>query len=533
MKSKVPGSRVNRRLALAFFAAVVVAAGIAGYTSRCATAQEETEVSQATKDQPLRYGLRYDPMKFVEDDKTLQGALVRRDVFNRPAEGDEEIIQKRIDEILAQQLDNGSFSDSEKLDEARNATHYCLLDLLELGVPADSPEVQRTVGWAIKNPGDDTELSKHVRFLKPFILIGKTDMPEVKSNLRWCTEHSEEWLGNGCPWTPTIVLKTMWEGRALEDVDAAITEGLSWINDNLNDACCLGYWEPWSFVDTAGVIDHPLAGSILQKMVPLILRGQKSNGGWGEHSVGVFRALSKHGLLDQLKGRPPLPPDWQVKRSIPAPDGNLFSMTWDGKNLWVHDYDGHKAIAVSPEDGTVLKTLELPNESTFGIGWYDGSLVISQPGHEHAWNPNPPVPKRVLQIDPEAGEVTNEIPLKNVVMVECADSVNGKLWVGDGFMLDVCALDPSQPDKEERRLLLAGPGPREFAECDDGVWHVDFWAPSIIKSDYKGKLLDWGEKPFDGQAAGIAWDGERLWVLDNHKKRICIIEKAHNPEGAR
>jgi len=38
--------------------------------------------------------------------------------------------------------------------------------------------------------------------------------------------------------------------------------------------------------------------------------------------------------------------------------------------------------------------------------------------------------------------------------------------------------------------------------------------------------LDWGDQPFGRQTRGIAWDGKRLWVLDNQAKRICAIAKS-------
>lgn len=64
------------------------------------------------------------------------------------------------------------------------------------------------------------------------------------------------------------------------------------------------------------------------------------------------------------------------------------------------------------------------------------------------------------------------------------------------------------------------------------MWHWDGWVPLIIKSNLKGGYVDSGEKPFDGRCDGLAWDGKRLWALDNEQKRICVIEKALVAEGA-
>ena len=98
------------------------------------------------------------------------------------------------------------------------------------------------------------------------------------------------------------------------------------------------------------------------------------------------------------------------------------------------------------------------------------------------------------------------------------------MWISDGFKCSVCILDPANPS-ERRWQTLAGPGPISLASDGDAIWHFDFWAPAIIKSNTSGKLLDWGDKPFGGAVRGLTWDGEQLWALDSETKRICVIEK--------
>jgi hypothetical protein len=102
-----------------------------------------------------------------------------------------------------------------------------------------------------------------------------------------------------------------------------------------------------------------------------------------------------------------------------------------------------------------------------------------------------------------------------------------RLCVSDSLRCNVRIFDPTKPGLG-RSLVLGGPGPATLAADGQTLWHVDFWAPGIFRSgtDRHGQLLDWGEKPFDGHCAGLAWDGRHLWALDERNKRICVIEKS-------
>jgi hypothetical protein len=88
-------------------------------------------------------------------------------------------------------------------------------------------------------------------------------------------------------------------------------------------------------------------------------------------------------------------------------------------------------------------------------------------------------------------------------------------------------IDPHSGQKLDEQVL-AGAGPDSIAAQGDTLWHVDFWSHLLIRTGSDGRLLDWGEKPF-WDAAGLAFDGERLWVLDGKNCRICAIEKAPGP----
>ena len=269
----------------------------------------------------------------------------------------------------------------------------------------------------------------------------------------------------------------------------------------------------------ASEIDHPLAKAILEKEVPVLLRAQRGDGGWGDQSLVVFRALRKHGLLDRLRGLPPQPPDWRIVKSIPAPAGELSALAWGDGRLWVYDRKANQAIAVSPDDGTVLKTVKLPVGHVFGLGWWDDALAVAQQE-----------PKRVLQVDPESGAIGREVSLEKMHEVFGVAQVGGAPWIADGFMWSAFIVHPASPGKERWQVLGCPTGGwgTHMAAAGDGVWHFDCSLPILARSGLDGQLLDWGERPFDGLCDGLAWDGQRLWAHDPTQKRLCVIEKAQD-----
>jgi hypothetical protein len=481
--------------------------------------------------QTTAYGFRHDPMQFVEHDRTFEGAAVRTFVFERPADGDDAVIQTKIDEVLAEQREDGAFGESLR------ETGQSVLALLDLGLPRGRPEVQAAVaamrrqidagGYEPPDPGDEGLLPLEV--VQALCRLGLTDVAEAAATVRWYADNPDEWLNRGCPWGQSIILLTLWEGRGVAEVEPTLSEALSWVADNMNGAGCLSYFDPWSFVNLAGTIDRPLSRTILERQLTLILAAQGSDGGWSmperwptaQTSLNVFRALVKHGILDGLRDLPPLPAGWRVVRSIPAPEGDLWGLAWDGEHWWTCDHEANRAIAVSPVDGEVVQTVGLPQGNGRGLGWWDGALAVTQ---GCPWKKDP---KRLLQVSPNTGEALREIPLDHLEHVGGTAQVNGDLWVVDSFFGWLFRLD-SEGKVVRGQVSLAGPLPTAIAADGDAVWHDDLWAPFIIKSglDVDGRFLDCIEKPFGGSINGVGWDGEHLWVLDNERKRMCAIEKA-------
>ena len=471
-------------------------------------------------DQSFEYGFRHDPMKFVENDATLEGALARTFVFEKPKPDDQKLIQAEIDKILAAQLPDGKLSDDK--DHALQFTAERLIRLAELGCPADRAEVQKAVSVILQKKKPNQADPIGIYDTRAFCLLGIADRPNIKplvrAGLEGCIARKEEWNSpwKGCPWTPIEHLITLWHGRAHVETEPLVAKALTWIAESINAAGGLSYKDPRGFVRLASQIDHPLARTVLEKEVPMLLRAQKADGGWGEQTSIVLRALKKHGLLEPLRQLPALPADWRVAQSIPAPESDCFSMTWDGARLWTFCRKTNEAIAVAPTDGRVERRVKLPVQGIHGIGWWDGALAATAAKA-----------KRLLRIDPATGKIDRDISLEGKVeWVNGVEKVGDTLWVGDGFEMNAAILDPATGEKL-RSLVLGGPLAVDYAATPGGVWHIDGWAPALIKSGttQHGQLLDWGEKPFDGRCDGLAFDGTQLWALDAKNKRISVIEK--------
>ena len=343
--------------------------------------------------------------------------------------------------------------------------------------------------------------------------------PEAALSLRWLAAHIDTWVGPtaGCPWTPEVFIHAVWDGREVVDVDVdnTISHALTWIRDSMNDAGQITYKDPWGFVSAAGYVDHPVGREIVVKLLPLILRGQHADGGWGHHSLAVFRALVRYDLLDTLRPAPPLPADWRVTASVPAPAG-VGDLAWDGAAFWARDPKRESLVRIDPDTGAVLRSLPLEDEA-HGIAYRDGHLVVTARGES----------SHVVILDAETGEVVEDIPTPHVDWIGSAVAANGHFLVADTFNGAVAVVDPTKPD-ERKMHCLAGGGPGHLAATADGVWHDDYWSPLFIKSDFDGGLLEWAGKPFE-RTGGLAWDGEQLWAIDSGAQRLCAIERVDAP----
>lgn len=472
----------------------------------------------AVEDGAMEYGFRHDPMRYVEESNSLEAARVRRDVFGKSLEGDQATIAAAIAKAMEGRREEGTFADTSK------DTGSALLELLRLGHDPGSPVIREGLAAMMgqyragsnANEWYEQDGALNIYPLNALLLGGMATAPEAAASLRWLSGHPESWIGRtaGCPWTPEVFIHAVWDGRDIVDVDDTIALALRWIRDEMNDAGQISYKDPWGFVSAAGYVDHPLGREIVVKLLPLILRGQRADGGWGHHSLSVFRALVRYDLLDPLRAAPPLPSDWRVTASVPLPDGPAQDLTWDGEAFWARDPERSRATRIDAATGSVLRSVALRDEAR-GMTYTDGHLVVTVSGEA----------SHVVIIDAATGETVRDLPTPHVEWIGSVTAVNGRLLVADTFNGVVAVVDPERPTQRTTRGL-AGGGPGYLAATDDGVWHVDYWSPLLIKSDLDGGLLEWAETPFGGNVGGIAWDGMRLWAIDSNERRICAIERA-------
>jgi hypothetical protein len=227
---------------------------------------------------------------------------------------------------------------------------------------------------------------------------------------------------------------------------------------------------------------------------------------------------------------------WKIERSIPAPEGDLWGLAWDDEKWWTCDGKTNTAIAVSPENGQVIKQVKLPEGNGRGFGWWNGAIAVNQ---GCPWEKDP---KRLVRVDPDTGEILKEFPLDFLSHVGGVTQVDGKAWVVDSFYGWLMSLDTDGKTVRDH-VSLAGPLPVAITPDGDSLWHDDLWVPFFIKSglEHDGQFIDCIEKPFKesfarkpygGVVRGMGHDGKNLWVLDSKSKRICMIKKPYRSSFA-
>jgi glutamine cyclotransferase len=100
---------------------------------------------------------------------------------------------------------------------------------------------------------------------------------------------------------------------------------------------------------------------------------------------------------------------------------------------------------IDPKSGKVLKTIPAPPEGAAGMAWAEGSLWVGQ--HRN---------KKILQLDPETGNILRAIECKR--MVTGVTWVDGELWHGtwEEEQSDIRRIDPKTGEVLERLDMPPG-----------------------------------------------------------------------------
>ena len=425
----------------------------------------------------LEYGFRYDPMTWIRESGSVPAAQVRTFLLETPQPDDSAILQQEIDDLLSGQAENGCLGEEQTAGK--------VIRLSRLGCAPEREDVQRAVGCVCREEEviEDGVLGCYGLHVATW---GRwQDTEHIERSVKHLADRVMTMnFWSMCPWGGQVHTHGLWVAREYGDVTAALERGLRIMLDDIKEGLGWpGYLDPFGFLDAAGNIDHPLAEQMVLKQLPFIFRTQLPDGSWGgmkhfgygpeDATYIVLRALVKWGLLEKLRQLPPLPEDWRIVRSIPAPDGDLAMLTWCAGRLWVYDRGAQEVVALNPEDGTEVVRV--------GIPWKACTM----------------------------GCIDDEIALVRVERNEKGRDIE-TLW-----MLGPDANEPlrQRPMKEWRSA--------------DGPWYVRGFYESASKVLFKrGSPPEGGDAPFGLDTTGVTLAGDDLWVLDNRGKRICMIEKS-------
>ncbi len=176
-------------------------------------------------------------------------------------------------------------------------------------------------------------------------------------------------------------------------------------------------------------------------------------------------------------------------------------LAWDGRDLWMADWERAWIYRLSASDGSVRDSLKAPGFRPQGLAWADGYLYVSDD-----------LAKRIYQIDPRTGivhtsyETPGEGPAglasdgKTLWLADRTERTIYELLPGDGTILNYYA----SPHRDPRGL------------AHDGAY---LWVSDRLKDEIYMITPDNGTVivvlkspgPFP---TGLAYGNERLWVAD-------------------
>lgn len=454
----------------------------------------------------LKYGFRYDPIPWIENDDSVWAALARLNFLNKPRDGDGGIIDTFIAACLAKTptdwgpLSTGIAIGGLPLDNER--LRQRIVEVLDVRADAgdriggNGIRLACGIGWE-----KEGALAREIQALIDGPVDPHADTPGLPEDIL------------------TAFSAIRKAGNASPDMQKTADAWLDALAKGANKAGCWKDLDPLGICYGAASMDGPVTRELFLRYLPMLLRTQRPDGDWHAATSLICCALRKHGLFEALRELPPLPPDWRIAEVIPLPEEDFLTTTWANGLFWLAAPEKQEVVAISPVAGAVVKRIPTPPEELKGIGWYEDKLVVITAAHGGT----------VMLLDPETGEVDGEhrVSLPWHMCGGGALQVGEELWLGHGCWIPI--INPGTG--AQRRVDGYGPWPCDLALEGDTVWLTDgmhTWLMYHWGTD--GDPIEVVDAPFTKGAGGertmgIAHDGKSLWAFDEKDHRICRMER--------
>ncbi|MBN2104531.1 transglutaminase [bacterium] len=197
----------------------------------------------------------------------------------------------------------------------------------------------------------------------------------------------------------------------------------------------------------------------------------------------------------------------KVVRGFPAPGKFCTGMCFDGKALWISDYQTDMIYRINPESGAIISQISSPGFWPMDLAW-DG---------EYLWNVDKKQ-KLIFKIDPEDGTILRTLEAL------CGNpeglAWDGKsLWVSEAKKNGIMKIDMNDGTAVHK---LDGAAKSVNGLTFDGsyIWSSDRKQDEIYMIDPKtGEVIIILDAP-GSYSRGLAWDGRYLWNVDSQSDSV-------------
>jgi hypothetical protein len=228
---------------------------------------------------------------------TVEELALRRTVLREAAPGDWELGNRLMRELQAAQLEDGSWAGD--LDQ----TGACMLAQLDLDVVSNHPSLELAAEWVLDH------LEPVLEGALPFT---RNQVPALLALLRMGRQHElavqrvvSQLAFDAAGWLPTadrddiaLAVKLLLADPVARS-SPVVLEALERLIEAAQAAEPTEV-ERCALLDLCGLTELPSARDWVVSQVPFVIDGQREDGGWGEHTAVVVRALCTHGLWEPL-----------------------------------------------------------------------------------------------------------------------------------------------------------------------------------------------------------------------------------------